>query len=93
LARVEADASEVNAGQAFVGQLEGRVQEIARHAAAGKRVVWVLPEFEAALWAGQHSRSPRGLLDALLPYVSAGQLIVVGEVVPGAYELVLRLRP
>jgi ATP-dependent Clp protease ATP-binding subunit ClpC len=90
---VEAGAPEVSAGQTFVGQLEGRVQEIAEHAATGRRVVWVLPEFEATLWAGQHSRSPRGLLDALLPYISAGRLVVVGEVVPGAYELVLRWRP
>jgi len=88
----EAGAAEVQAGQQYIGQLEGRVREIAEHA-AGRRVVWVLPTFENALWAGQHSRSPRGLLDALLPFVEAGQLSIVGEITPSAYELVVQRRP
>jgi ATP-dependent Clp protease ATP-binding subunit ClpC len=88
----EAGAAEVNAGQSFVGQLEGRVREIVEHA-AGRRVLWVLPAFEEALWAGQHSRNPHGLLDALLPFVEARQLVIVGELEPQAYELVVQRRP
>jgi ATP-dependent Clp protease ATP-binding subunit ClpC len=89
----EAGAADVMAGQAFVGQLEGRVHEIVEHAAGGRRVVWVLPSFENTLWAGQHLQSPRGLLDALLPCVAAGELLIVGEVEPKAYELLLQHRP
>jgi ATP-dependent Clp protease ATP-binding subunit ClpC len=87
-----AGAAEVNAGQQYIGQLEGRVQEIAERA-AGRRVVWVVPSFEDALWAGQHSRSPRGMLDALLPYVASGELSIVGEIEPRAFELLVRQRP
>jgi ATP-dependent Clp protease ATP-binding subunit ClpC len=90
---VEAGASEVMAGQVWVGELETRVREIAARAAAGRRVVWIVPGFEGMLWAGQHSRSPRGLLDALLPYVASGQLVLVGELAPEAYELVAAQRP
>ena len=89
----EAGAADVMAGQVWVGQLEGRVHEIVEHAAGGRRVVWVLPSFENTLWAGQHSRSPRGLIDALLPCIAAGQLVIVGEVEPKAYELLLQQRP
>ena len=89
----EAGAADVMAGQEFVGQLEARVHEIVEHAAAGRRVVWVLPSFENTLWAGQHARSPRGLLDALLPCVAAGQLAIVGELEPKAYELLVQQRP
>jgi ATP-dependent Clp protease ATP-binding subunit ClpC len=89
----EAGASDVMAGQQYIGQLEGRVHEIVERAAAGRRVIWVLPSFENTLWAGQHSRSPRGLLDALLPCVAAGQLTIVGELEPKAYELLLQQRP
>jgi ATP-dependent Clp protease ATP-binding subunit ClpC len=88
----EAGASEVNAGQSFIGQLEGRVRAIAEQA-GGKRVLWVLPSFEETLWAGQHARSPRGLLDALLPFVEARQVVIVGELEPKAYELLVQQRP
>ncbi|PWU19998.1 MAG: hypothetical protein C5B48_13040, partial [Candidatus Rokuibacteriota bacterium] len=88
----EAEAAEVHAGQTYVGQLEGRVREIAEHA-SGKRVIWLLPRFENTLWAGQHSRSPRGLLDALLPFVEAGQLSILGEIEPSAFESLLLARP
>ena len=32
-----------------------------------------LPELQEALFAGQHSRSPQGLLDALLPHIESGR--------------------
>ena len=38
-------------------------------------------------------QSPHGLLDALLPHVESGQIVVVGEIDPVAYELVAQLRP
>jgi ATP-dependent Clp protease ATP-binding subunit ClpC len=88
----EAGAAEVSAGQMYIGQLEGRVREMAEQA-AGERVVWVFPGFEDALWSGQHSRSPRGLLDALLPFVETGQISIVGELEPAPYELVVQQRP
>jgi ATP-dependent Clp protease ATP-binding subunit ClpC len=87
-----AGAAEVNAGQTFVGQLEGRVQEIAERA-AGRPVVWVMPSFEDALWAGQHRQNPRGLLDALLPHVTTGELSIVGMIAPRAFDLLVRKRP
>jgi ATP-dependent Clp protease ATP-binding subunit ClpC len=38
-------------------------------------------------------QSPRGVLDALLPYVESGEAVVVGEIDPLAYELLVRHRP
>jgi ATP-dependent Clp protease ATP-binding subunit ClpC len=88
----EAAASDVMAGQMYVGMLEGRVQEIAQRM-RGRRVVWLFPSFEEALWAGQHVQSPRGLLDALLPYLESQEIVLVGEIDPLAYELVAQFRP
>src|SRR6185312_10446119 len=39
------------------------------------------------------SRSPQGLLDALLPHIESGAITVVGEITPSAAELVLAARP
>jgi ATP-dependent Clp protease ATP-binding subunit ClpC len=76
----------------YIGQLEGRVREIATHC-SGQRVIWVFPGFDDALFSGQHSQSPRGLLDALLPLVADGRIRIVGELEPKAYELVVQQRP
>ena len=88
----QAGAADVNAGQAFIGMLEARVQEIVDRLSQ-RPIVWVFPSFEEALWSGQHMQSPRGVLDALLPHVEAGDAVVVGEIDPRAYELVLQHRP
>ncbi len=88
----EAGPADVLADQKYIGELEGRVRELVERA-LGKPVVWVMPAFEGALWAGQHTRSPRGLLDVLLPHVEAGRLVIVGELEPRAYDLLVQQRP
>ena len=88
----QATASDVNAGQSFIGMLEGRVQEIVGQM-SGRSIVWLFPNFEEALWSGQHMQSPRGLLDALLPSIESGDVAVIGEIDPLAYELLIQHRP
>ena len=77
----------------YVGMLEGRVQELVRADGAAARSSRLFPSFEEALWSGQHSQSPRGLLDALLPHVESGEATIVGEIDPLAYELLIQNRP
>jgi ATP-dependent Clp protease ATP-binding subunit ClpC len=88
----QATAADVNAGQTYIGMLEGRVHEIVGKLAR-RRVVWVFPNFEDSLWSGQHLQSPRGLLDVLLPAVESGDATIVGEIDPVAYERLLQHRP
>jgi ATP-dependent Clp protease ATP-binding subunit ClpC len=90
---VEASANELIAGQVYIGELEERVREIATRSAAAGRVLLVMSAFAEAVSAGQWSRSPVGLLDRLLPYLEAGQIRIVGELDPRAYDLVLQQRP
>ena len=88
----QAGAADVNAGQMYVGMLEARVQEIVGRLGR-RRIAWIFPSFEEALWSGQHQQSPRGVLDALLPHIEAGEAVILGEIDPRAYELVLQNRP
>jgi ATP-dependent Clp protease ATP-binding subunit ClpC len=87
-----AGAADVMAGQMFIGMMEGRVQEIVEHA-RDKPVVWLLPNFEETLWAGQHMQSPRGLLDAFLPHVESGAITIVAEIDDPAFEQLVQRRP
>jgi ATP-dependent Clp protease ATP-binding subunit ClpC len=88
----EATAAAVGAGAVYVGQLEGRVEEIVA-TLRGHETVWVFPGLEEAIYTGQHSRSPQGLLDAILPHIEAGELTIVGEVSPNGYAQLVRERP
>ncbi|HJQ34020.1 MAG TPA: AAA family ATPase, partial [Pyrinomonadaceae bacterium] len=88
----EASAADVLAGQTYIGQIEERVQTILRHV-KDRRVLWVMPNFHEAMWAGRHRYSPVSVLDLLLPSIESGALKVVGEVPSEAYEQLLRLRP
>ncbi len=88
----EATAAQVQAGAIYVGELEGRIKEIADKL-KGHRAIWVLPDLEETVYAGQHMRSPKGMLDALLPHVEAGELALVAEVTPAALERLQSERP
>jgi hypothetical protein len=88
----EATAAQVNAGAIYVGELEGRIKEIVEKL-KGHDAVWVFPGLEAALYAGQHSRSPQGLLDALLPHIESGEVTLLAEVAPVALERLLAEHP
>lgn len=88
----ETTAAQINAGAMYVGELEGRVKTLV-DAVAGQHVVWLVAELQETLFAGQHSRSPQGLLDALLPHIESGAIALVAEVTPQAAELLLAARP
>jgi len=88
----EATASDVNAGASYIGQLEGRVADIARRLAR-RRVAWVMPAAEDALFAGTYRENPRGLLDAVLPHLLSGDVVLVGEIEPLALDQLLQARP
>ncbi len=88
----EASAAEMNAGAMWVGELEGRIKELAEKV-QNHAVIWLLPGFDEVLFAGQHSRSPMGMLDALLPHVDRGELVIVGELTPTGMEKLLADRP
>jgi ATP-dependent Clp protease ATP-binding subunit ClpC len=88
----EATASQVLAGQVFVGELDARVKRLA-DGMRGRSTLWSLPELQEALFAGQHHRSPHGLLDALLPHVESGTITLVAEVTPTALDVLRAARP
>jgi ATP-dependent Clp protease ATP-binding subunit ClpC len=88
----EAGATQINADAMYVGQLEGRVEDLVQRL-HGRHAVWVFPAFEEALYAGTYSNHPTGLLDALLPHVEAGTIRIVAEITPANYELLAAKRP
>jgi ATP-dependent Clp protease ATP-binding subunit ClpC len=88
----EASPASVLADQVYIGQLEGRVQELV-HELGGKTSLWYMPELIAAAWAGRHQNNPRSLLDLLLTHVESGRIRLLGELEPGEFERLTQLIP
>ena len=86
----EAGATEVLAGQVYIGELEGRIQELIQNLGGNRKVLWIVPNFQQLVYAGWHKSDPRSILDMLLPALENGELTVVGEIEPEAYERLLQ---
>lgn len=82
----QAGAVDVIAGQSYIGELEGRVQNLIKSLDAQKKVLWYIPDFYQTVYTGRHSKSDTGILDMILPYIETGKIKVIGELHPGANE-------
>jgi ATP-dependent Clp protease ATP-binding subunit ClpC len=89
----EATAAELNAGQMYIGQLEGRIQKILRNMRGSRRVAWIIPNIHELQNVGATHINPMGALDMLLPEIESGTIVVVGETTPRAYQKLLEQNP
>lgn len=89
----EATASDVQAGQQYIGQIEERVQQLMRHLSVERKVLWYVPNFQDLAHAAKHRYNPVSLLDMLLPALESGALVAIGEITDSAEERLLQERP
>ncbi|MBP7148811.1 MAG: AAA family ATPase [Acidobacteria bacterium] len=85
----EAAPNELNAGQKFIGELEGRIQRLVREIQRGKRVVWLVRDIHGLAWTGATFLNPTAALDMLIPVLERGEIVLLGETEPAAYEKML----
>jgi ATP-dependent Clp protease ATP-binding subunit ClpC len=79
----EASPAELTAGQMYIGELEGRIKRLLEELTANKRVIWYMPDFAQAVTTGRHKGQAASILDQILPAISAGRLMLIGECTPG----------
>ena len=89
----EASANELMAGQSFIGELEGRIQTMLRQLSSQRKTIWFVPAFQDLLWAGQHKYQQAGILDQIFSRVESGEIMLIGEIQPAAYERLLQAKP
>ncbi len=89
----EASAVELMAGQIYYGELEGRVQTLLKQLSKHRKTLWFVPNFQDLLWAGQHRHSQAGVLDHIFSYIESGEIVLLGETQPAAYERLLQAKP
>jgi ATP-dependent Clp protease ATP-binding subunit ClpC len=88
-----AGAADLLAGQVYIGQFEERMHTLLRHLSRPRRVLWIVPDFPALALAGRHKYSQIGVLDLVLPPIERGEITVLGECQPAAYERLLLEKP
>jgi ATP-dependent Clp protease ATP-binding subunit ClpC len=86
----EASATDVLAGQVYIGELEKRVQNLINNLDKNRMVVWYIPNIHEMFYAGRHRYSPYGILEMLMPFIENGRITIIGETDPAAYERVMR---
>ena len=89
----EASGPELMAGQKYIGELEGRIRRLMAELAAGKKIVWFVPDFMQILLSGSHRGQSAGILDQVLPDIAAGRLVMLSRCTPGGLTRALQMRP
>jgi ATP-dependent Clp protease ATP-binding subunit ClpC len=89
----EADAASLMSGQTYFGQLEERMRRLATELAVDKRVIWLVPDFLQLATSGVHTAQSATLLDQMLPAITAGRVLVCGEITAAGLTTVLQQRP
>ena len=85
----EAGPTDLVAGQVYYGQFEQRMQQLLPQL-RGQRVLWIVPDFHGLAESGTHRHSTISALDHLLPHIESGEIAVLGECRPGAFEQLAR---
>ncbi len=89
----EAGGPELQAGQAYIGQLEERVRRMTTELAANKRAIWYVPDILQIAVSGTHHGQTASILDQVLPSVATGRLIILSEATPTQTTQLVQLRP
>lgn len=86
----EANASDVLSGQIYIGMLEERLQKLVDNLNIRKHVIWLVPNFHELYYAGKTRHNPVGILESLLPEIERGEILIIGETTPSAFEQLIQ---
>jgi ATP-dependent Clp protease ATP-binding subunit ClpC len=88
-----ASGNELMAGQKYIGELEGRMRELAAAVQARRKILWYVPDLAQFAIGGRHRHQPHSMLDQLLPDIAAGTIVLIGETSQRAAAALLQSRP
>jgi ATP-dependent Clp protease ATP-binding subunit ClpC len=88
----EAGHNELIAGMVYIGQIEERLRDLLQKLSK-RRVLWLVNEFHALALSGRHKYGPMSVLDYLIPQLEVGNLVLLGETRPRAFERLVQTKP
>lgn len=88
-----ASPSQLMAGQSYIGQIEGRIQDVTKQYQESGLRTWYLPNFHESAYLGRFKGSPISILDHLLPALDKMEIQIIGETSPRLLDNLLREYP
>ncbi len=88
-----ASGNELMADQIYIGQLEGRIRKVVEALHARRKLVWYVHDLVQMAASGTHQGQSASILDQILPAISAGNLIIIGETTQAAATRLFQFRP
>ncbi len=89
----EASAADLQAGQLYIGQLEGRIRETLQELDVSRKIIWYVPDLLAFAMSGTHQSQSASILDQILPALSSGRVMIWTEATPASMARLVQLRP
>ncbi len=89
----EAGGADLQAGQQYIGQLEGRIRQAIEELAVANKTIWYVPDLLALALSGTNLSQSASILDQILPAIASGRLVVWGEASGKSTARLLEMRP
>jgi ATP-dependent Clp protease ATP-binding subunit ClpC len=89
----EASGADLQAGQMYIGQLEGRIREALTALDVRNDIIWYVPDLLALAMSGTHQSQSASILDQILPALAAGCVLMWTEATPAATARLQQVRP
>jgi ATP-dependent Clp protease ATP-binding subunit ClpC len=89
----QASGADLQAGQMYIGQLEGRIREALQELDIGKKVIWYVPDLLGLALSGTHQSQSASILDQILPAITAGKVQIWAEASLAATTRLQQLKP
>jgi len=78
----EASGADLQAGQIYIGELEGRIRRALEELDSSRKIIWYVPDPLQLALSGTHSGQSASILDQILPAIAQGRLLIWTEAAP-----------
>jgi ATP-dependent Clp protease ATP-binding subunit ClpC len=89
----EAGGTDLQAGQVYIGELEGRIRKVLEELASGHKLIWYIPDILQMATSGRHHGQSASILDQIIPAIASGRLVVWCEASSKGTARLVQLKP
>jgi ATP-dependent Clp protease ATP-binding subunit ClpC len=89
----EAGGADLQAGQIYIGELEGRIRQVIDELGSSHKTVWYIPDILQLAMSGRHSGQSATMLDQIIPAIAAGRILIWCETTPKGLARLFQIKP
>ena len=89
----QASGADLQAGQMYIGQLEGRIRDALAELDADRKIIWYVPDLLALALSGTHNSQSASILEQITPAISSGRVQIWSEATPSALSRLQQMHP